>query len=94
MSKVSSKYQITLPRDLARTHRIEPGEQVIFEDAGSAIYLSRGQAANDGASDALKESLDRFDAACERQVERERTRPIAAENTADRGWTRDELYQR
>jgi len=94
MSKVSSKYQITLPRDLARSHRIEPGEQVFFEDAGSAIYLRRGKSEPCSGADALTENLGRFDAASERQAVRDRTWPVAAEPPSDRGWTREELYQR
>lgn len=94
MSKVSSKFQITLPRELARTHRIEPGEEVFFEDAGSAIYLRRAKAdPRVGEGDAT-ENLDRFDAASERQSARDRTWPVAVERPAERGWTREELYQR
>jgi len=94
MSKVSSKYQITLPRELARSHRIEPGEHVYFEDAGSAIYLRRGKSEPCSGADALTENLGRFDAASERQAVRDRTWPVAAEPPSDRGWTREELYQR
>lgn len=94
MSKVSSKYQITLPRELARSHRIEPGEQVFFEDAGSAIYLRRGEADSPIATDALAEKLSRFDAANERQAARERDWPVPSEPPSERGWTREELYQR
>lgn len=94
MSKVSIKYQITLPRGLARSHRIEPGEQVFFEDAGSAIYLRRGEADPPIATEALAEKLSRFDAASERQAGRERDWPVPSEPPSDPGWTRKELYQR
>jgi len=94
MSKVSSKYQITLPRDLARSHRISPGEEVVFEEAGSALYLRRG--AQDGkdinASDPQR--VRYFDQASQRQAERDRAHVDSSSSSADRGWTRDELYQR
>ena len=93
MSKVSSKYQITLPRELARSHRIEPGEQVYFEDAGSAIYLRGGETAPHRVGEGATEKLSRFDAASERQAARDRAWPVPAAPPSDRGWTREELYQ-
>jgi len=94
MSKVSSKYQITLPRDLARAHRILPGEDVVFEEAGSALYLRRG-AQNDRAANAsVLERIDSFDQASQRQDVRNRSYPGVSKATTSRGWTRDELYQR
>ena len=94
MSKVSSKYQITLPRKLARSHRIEPGEEVYFEDAGSAIYLRRGSGDSRKTGNVPGENLNRFDAASERQAARERAWPAGPERSSNRGWTREELYQR
>lgn len=94
MSKVSSKYQITLPRKLARSHRIKPGDEVVFEDAGAAIYLRRGQLESASASAGVSEKLKRFDAAMERQAARNDAWPVADGPPPGRGWTRDELYQR
>lgn len=92
MSKVSSKFQISLPRELARTHRIEPGTEVFFEDAGSAIYLRCGNSRPD--RDMVSDQLKRFDAAQDRQAVRNRDWSVSDIPPSDRGWTRDELYQR
>lgn len=94
MSKVSSKYQITLPRSLARAHQIVPGEQVIFEEAGSALYLRREQ--EDTGANKVKgmERLKRFDLASARQESRNQTWSPTIAPASDRGWTREELYQR
>ena len=96
MSKVSSKYQITLPRALARSHRISPGEEVVFEEVGSALYLRRGGQRSDAAKVSVLERVDSFDQASQRQESRNRAVSGALKPTQDldRGWTRDELYQR
>ncbi|NBB80839.1 MAG: AbrB/MazE/SpoVT family DNA-binding domain-containing protein [Verrucomicrobia bacterium] len=92
MSKVSTKYQITLPRDLARSHHILPGEDVVFEEAGSALYLRRGPAETN--ADSVEGRLASFDRASQRQEARNRAYPASLKSSAGRGWTRDELYQR
>lgn len=94
MSKVSSKYQITLPRDLARSHRISPGEEVVFEEAGSALYLRRGGQRNDSIKAQGLERVASFDRASQRQEARNRKYSRHTQASEDRGWTRDELYQR
>jgi bifunctional DNA-binding transcriptional regulator/antitoxin component of YhaV-PrlF toxin-antitoxin module len=94
MSKVSSKYQITLPRDLARSHRISPGEEVLFEEAGSALYLRRGAQHGKAANAPDTERVHYFDQASQRQEERDRAYAGSSSSSVDRGWTRDELYQR
>jgi bifunctional DNA-binding transcriptional regulator/antitoxin component of YhaV-PrlF toxin-antitoxin module len=93
MSKVSSKYQITLPRSLARAHQIVPGEEVVFEEAGSALYLRRGQKDTQAIKNESIDKLKRFDLASARQKSRDRTWS-SMPTASDRGWTREELYQR
>lgn len=94
MSKVSTKYQITLPRGLARAHQIVPGEEVIFEEAGSALYLRREQKDTGAIKDAGMERLKRFDLASARQEARNQTWSPTTSSASDRGWTREELYRR
>ena len=94
MSKVSSKYQITLPRDLARSHQISPGEEVLFEEAGSALYLRRGVQHDKTANGSAQERIKSFDQASQRQEQRDRAYVGTSSSSGDRGWTRNELYQR
>jgi bifunctional DNA-binding transcriptional regulator/antitoxin component of YhaV-PrlF toxin-antitoxin module len=94
MSKVSSKYQITLPRDLARAHSISPGEEVVFEEAGTALYLRREGQGGASAKVSDFERIRSFDQASQRQEARERANPRPSVSSAGRGWTRDDLYQR
>jgi len=97
MSKVSTKYQITLPRDLARAHQIVPGEEVVFEEAGSALYLRREQKDTSSSEDTGIDRLKRFDSASARQDLRNRTWSssiVTTPDASDRGWTREDLYQR
>ena len=94
MSKVSSKYQITLPRELARSHHISPGEEVVFEEAGSALYLRREGKGTHAAKVSACERVHTFDQASQRQEERNRAYSGSTQSSDGRGWTRDELYQR
>ena len=94
MSKVSSKYQVTLPRALARAHQIVPGEEVIFEEAGSALYLRREQKGSGAVRVDCLERLKRFDLASARQESRNQTWTPTVAPVSDRGGTREELYQR
>jgi AbrB family looped-hinge helix DNA binding protein len=94
MAKVTSKLQVTIPKAIATRHSIEPGDEVVWTDAGDAIRLvpveqySYGQAA-------IEDRLKWFDDATARQRHRESIAPLtAAAPGADRGWTREELYSR
>jgi AbrB family looped-hinge helix DNA binding protein len=89
MAKVTSKLQVTVPKALAERYRIAPGDEIEWEAAGDVIrVVPRGaRPALDVAS-----RLRLFDQASARQ--RERDRGAAAGRAADRGWTREELYQR
>ena len=92
MSKVTSKLQVTVPKALAERYGIRPGDDIRFEEAGEVMRVVPASA------DAPREGLDAearlrlFDAATERQREREGRRLTGRANT--RGWTREELYER
>jgi bifunctional DNA-binding transcriptional regulator/antitoxin component of YhaV-PrlF toxin-antitoxin module len=95
MSRVTSKLQITIPRAIARRHAIEPGSDLVFEDAGEAIRLvPGGERPRDDAMD-REERLRLFDEATRRQEARNR-RVLERVSGArrGRGWTREELYER
>lgn len=92
MSKVTSKLQVTLPKAIADQFDIKPGDEIEWEPAGEVIrVLPPG--ISPAALD-LEQRLRVFDAATRRLAERHarsRRRPKVG---GDRGWTREELYQR
>jgi AbrB family looped-hinge helix DNA binding protein len=90
MAKVTSKLQVTVPKVIADRFGIKPGHEIEWLAEGNAIrVLPRSETV---------ESLDiaarllSFDEATTRQLARNRSR--RREGTADRGWTREELYDR
>jgi bifunctional DNA-binding transcriptional regulator/antitoxin component of YhaV-PrlF toxin-antitoxin module len=89
MAKVTSKLQLTLPRALAKRYGIAPGDEVAWEAAGDVIRLVPTSAAEPVD---IAERLRLFDKATERQHERERQQPV--EPASDRGWKREDLYER
>jgi AbrB family looped-hinge helix DNA binding protein len=91
MSKVTGKFQITLPKRLVDSYDIKVGDDLELVPAGETISLVPARQVNDAAP-STQQRLMYFDRATERQRKREKTRKI--ESTKDRGWTREELYQR
>ena len=91
MSKVTGKFQITLPKRLVETYDIKVGDKVDLIPAGDSISLVPARRTKiDAASP--RQRLLYFDRATERQRKRERTRRLGSDK--DRGWTREELYTR
>lgn len=90
MARVTSKLQVTLPKALADEYGIQPGCDIEFLAAGDAIRVvpPRPRAAPD-----VTRRLALFDAATERQRARQARGP-AAPAGGDRGWRREELYER
>jgi AbrB family looped-hinge helix DNA binding protein len=91
MSKVTGKFQITLPKRLVETYNIKVGDEVDLLPAGNSISLVPARRIKIDPANA-RERLLYFDSATERQRKRERTRTL--ESDQDRGWTRTELYTR
>ncbi|MDD5308464.1 MAG: AbrB/MazE/SpoVT family DNA-binding domain-containing protein [Deltaproteobacteria bacterium] len=95
MSRVTSKLQITIPRAIARRHAIEPGTQLSFEDAGEAIRLVPASERSTPDPVDAAERLRLFDEATERQDARDPDVLARMGGTsADRGWKREDLYER
>ena len=88
MSKVTGKFQVTLPKRLVTTYGIKVGDEVEFSAAGDRIALQPARRRVADRSRRLRE----FDVATERQCARERAHPRKA--ARERGWTRQELYRR
>ncbi len=89
MAKVTSKLQVTLPKALAAQYGIAPGDDIEWEAAGDYIRVT--PSASPPALD-REARLRLFDQATARQRARDQAR--AATRTAEREWTREELYQR
>ncbi len=87
---MTSKLQVTIPKALAEQFGIEPGDDVQWESAGSAIRLSPDSAAE--GSSTIAERVALFDEATKRQHRRQRKQPMR--KARSRGWTREELYLR
>lgn len=88
MSKVTSKFQVTLPRAIAREQGLTPGTNVDFEALGGAVRIRNRQRQRPNP-----DRLKLFDRATQRQREREAQYPIAASKKG-RGWKREDLYAR
>lgn len=109
MAKVTSKLQLTLPKAIAEQYKISPGDDLDWLPAGEAIRVVK-RAAESAEPATLEQRLQLFDQATTRQAKREReirahkrrqhgrekrprkTGPTA--RPAERGWIREELYQR
>lgn len=91
MSRITSKYQLTIPKAVAQATGLKPGDDVACEPAGTAIRVRP----TDRTEESSRSTLDRlalFDQATER--ERKRHRSADGGGESERGWTRDELYER
>ena len=91
MSKVTSKLQVTVPKVIAEQYGIRPGDEVDWVSAGDSIRVIPPG----GSTPALdiRARLDLFDQATQRQQARDAAR-AETERATDRGWTREELYDR
>jgi len=95
MSKVTSKLQVTLPKSMAQKLRIQPGDEIDWELAGDVLRITpvaRRARSKSGPEDRLRW----FDQATQRQCQREKNsgRGAARAKTPDRGWRREDLYNR
>ena len=90
MAKVSSKYQVTLPRRIADAYRIHPGDDIDWVPAGDVIRVI--PAGKQAASQGRESQLRLFDQATERL--RKRAPARATGHSANRGWKREDLYLR
>lgn len=93
MSKVTSKRQVTIPKEVAVQYGIEPGDEIEFQPAGDVIRVLPPERMTPPPS--LAERLRLFDQATQRQEERQDRKPDSGHTPpTDRGWTREELYSR
>lgn len=90
MGRITSKLQTTVPKAIADTYGLKPGDEIDWVAADQAIHVipKSKRRRRDPAW-----RLKLFDAATERQRERAVGRKYPRE-PADRGWTREDLYLR
>lgn len=87
---MTSKLQVTIPKSLAQRCRIKPGDDIEWAAAADGIRLTPADVRPRGMTTEAR--LELFDAATARQAKRQRRKRI--ESSIERGWTRDELYDR
>ena len=90
MSKVTSKYQVSIPKSLAEKVGIRIGDDLQWEEAAGTLRARAARLPKAGFP--VSERLRLFDAATARQGKRERARRLPRGN--GRGWTREDLYRR
>ncbi len=90
MTRITGKFQITLPKRLVDAFGLKVGDEVALVGAGDRIAIIPPQAVRPLLEP--EERVRLFDEATKRQRARERTRRLGPAKS--RGWTRDELYSR
>lgn len=89
MARVTSKYQVTVPRKIAEAYHIRPGHDIDWVPAGDGIrVIPPGK--RDVKPD-REARLRLFDQATERH--RKRPKERAVEKPRDRGWKREDLHR-
>jgi bifunctional DNA-binding transcriptional regulator/antitoxin component of YhaV-PrlF toxin-antitoxin module len=96
MAKVTSKLQLTLPKAIAERYKIRPGDDLEWLPAGDSIRVVKRDAAAASDPKTIKERLQLFDHSTARQRKRQSgsAKTRLGETSRDRGWTREELYDR
>jgi AbrB family looped-hinge helix DNA binding protein len=90
MARVTSKYQVTVPKTIAKQYHIHPGDDIDWVAAGEVIrVIPPGKPA---VTEDLESRLRLFDQATKRHRKRPRARKT--QPPRDRGWRREDLYRR
>jgi AbrB family looped-hinge helix DNA binding protein len=90
MAKVTSKYQVSIPKSLAEQLRIRPGDDIEWRIAGEELRVSPLKAKRPLS---VEERLDLFDQATKRQAARNKKHRLGRSDQG-RGWKREDLYHR
>jgi AbrB family looped-hinge helix DNA binding protein len=90
MAKVTSKYQVTVPKAIAELYRIRPGDEIDWQPGGDVIRVIPGGTRVESQS---RESQLRL---FEQATQRLRQRPARhkTKRPDGRGWNREDLYGR
>ena len=90
MAKVTSKYQVTVPKVIAQRYDISPGDNIDWVPAGDVIRVI--PSAKQTVPQDRESRLRLFDQATERH--RRRSLGPKVKRTNGRGWIRADLYGR
>jgi AbrB family looped-hinge helix DNA binding protein len=90
VSKVTSKLQVTVPKEIADRYDIRPGSEIDWIPAGDTLRVVPAASASSAVSPA--DRLRAFDEASARLRRRQAKRSVP--QSSDRGWKREELYTR
>ena len=90
MAKITSKYQVSIPRTLADQLAIKPGDDIHWRIAGEELRITPVRPRQRLS---IEERLQRFDDVTRRLEGRTHKLQRVAEGTG-RGWTREDLYDR
>ncbi len=90
MGKVTSKLQVTVPKEIAAAYGIRPGDTITWQAAGDSIRVITGSPTAPRMDTAAR--LRIFDAASARIQQRKRR--LARTAGPERGWKREDLYDR
>lgn len=93
MSKITSKLQVTIPKAIAEQYGLEPGDDIEFKAAGEVIRVIP-PSYRQRPSLSVEERLRLFDETTEQLRKRWEQLDLPKERPSDRGWTREELYDR
>ena len=89
MAKVTSKFQVTVPKTIADRYNIRPGDEIEWIPAGDVIRVVPTRTKPPSDDPAARVLL--FDQATERYRRGPGPRKYSS---GDRGWTREDLYDR
>jgi bifunctional DNA-binding transcriptional regulator/antitoxin component of YhaV-PrlF toxin-antitoxin module len=95
MGRVTSKLQVTVPKDIADRYAIRPGDSIEWTAAADSMRVVKVQTrplADAKGDIALR--LRRFDEATQRQAQRQRKNQPGRPHGPGRGWKREDLYDR
>ena len=90
MAKITSKYQVTVPKTIADRYNLRPGDEIDWVAAGEVIRVI--PPGTQAAPETPQSRLRLFDQATERHRRRPSARKV--QRPRDRGWTREDLYGR
>jgi AbrB family looped-hinge helix DNA binding protein len=90
MAKITSKYQVKVPKAIAEQYGLHPGDEIEWMPAGDAIRVVPSGHLPTRPDNDVKLRLRLFDEATRRIQQK----PTSQERQQDRGWTREDLYDR
>ena len=97
MARVTSKLQLTIPKAIADQYEIRPGDELDWLPAGEAVRVVKRRVSVKTDEATLQQRLRLFDEATARQERRNarfRKKHGLRGEPSDRGWTREDLYDR